>query len=45
VGPIQPGDFLAEDFKELESFEYKKRTQPVIETLESMEISETSVGR
>jgi hypothetical protein len=45
VGPIQPGDFLAEDFKELESFEYKKRTQPVIETLESMEISETSVRR
>ena len=45
MGPIQPGDFLAEDFKELEIFEYKKRTQPVVEALESMEISETSVGR
>ncbi|KAI8974783.1 glycosyltransferase family 24 protein [Trametes punicea] len=36
VGPIKPGDFLAEDFETLATLEHHKRAQPVYEALLSL---------
>ncbi|THH10819.1 hypothetical protein EW146_g8252 [Bondarzewia mesenterica] len=33
VGPVEPGDFTAEDFKTLENYEYLRRVEPVIRAL------------
>ena len=33
VGPIGPGEFVAADFEALESYEFRKRTGPVVEAL------------
>ncbi|KAJ7909648.1 glycosyltransferase family 24 protein [Mycena leptocephala] len=39
VGPIQAGDFLSLDFKTLESYELRRRTEPVLKALESVKPS------
>ncbi|KAJ7136717.1 glycosyltransferase family 24 protein [Mycena epipterygia] len=36
IGPIQAGDFLYADFKTLESYELRRRAEPVIKALESV---------
>ncbi|KAF8164188.1 UDP-glucose:glycoprotein glucosyltransferase-domain-containing protein [Mycena galopus ATCC 62051] len=36
VGPIEAGDFGVVDFKTLESYELRRRTEPVIKALESV---------
>ncbi|KAJ7513036.1 glycosyltransferase family 24 protein [Mycena galericulata] len=36
IGPIKGGDFLALDFKTLESYELRRRAQPVLKALESI---------
>ncbi|KAJ7222294.1 UDP-glucose:glycoprotein glucosyltransferase-domain-containing protein [Mycena pura] len=36
VGPIKAGDFLAMDFKTLETYELRRRAEPVITALESI---------
>ena len=36
VGPIQPGQFIAEDFAALAAYEHHKRTKPVLEALVDM---------
>ena len=33
VGPIKPGDFVADDFETLATYENHKRVQPVYEAL------------
>ncbi|KAJ7130733.1 glycosyltransferase family 24 protein [Mycena crocata] len=37
VGPIREGDFFAADFKTLESYELRRRAEPVITALESIQ--------
>ncbi|KAJ6562664.1 glycosyltransferase family 24 protein [Mycena capillaripes] len=39
VGPIQAGDFLSLDFKTLESYELRRRTEPVLQALETVKPS------
>ena len=36
IGPIGRGGFIAADFKALEEYEYKKRTETAVETIESV---------
>ena len=36
MGPITPGTFVQEDFDELEMYELRKRTKPVIDLLQTM---------
>ncbi|KAJ6586424.1 glycosyltransferase family 24 protein [Mycena vulgaris] len=36
IGPILAGDFTSTDFKTLESYELRRRTEPVIKALESI---------
>lgn len=36
VGPMKAGDFVAADFQALESYELRKRVQPVVDALESL---------
>ncbi|KAF9478976.1 hypothetical protein BDN70DRAFT_807681 [Pholiota conissans] len=36
VGPIEPGDFRAADFKALEEYEFRKRAEPVVKTLQEV---------
>ncbi|KAF8631762.1 hypothetical protein AX15_002201 [Amanita polypyramis BW_CC] len=35
IGPIEPGAFISADFKALEEYEYKKRTETAVETIEN----------
>ncbi|KAF8633145.1 hypothetical protein AX17_004646 [Amanita inopinata Kibby_2008] len=35
IGPIEQGGFISADFKALGEYEYKKRTEPAIDTVES----------
>ncbi|KAJ7651981.1 glycosyltransferase family 24 protein [Mycena polygramma] len=39
VGPIQAGDFSSLDFKTLESYELRRRVEPVIQALDSINAS------
>jgi len=36
VGPIEPGKFHAADFKALEDYEYRKRTEPIVKAMEDV---------
>ena len=36
MGPLAPGEFVADDFKTLASYEYRKRVGPVVEALEDI---------
>ncbi|KAF5378749.1 hypothetical protein D9615_006978 [Tricholomella constricta] len=45
VGPIEAGDFCAADFSALEVYEFRKRTEPVINALESIAPSSSQVDR
>ena len=45
IGPIERGAFIAADFKALEEYEYKKRTEAAIEALEHVCPWVTDLGR
>lgn len=36
IGPIEPGDFRSVDFTTLETYEFRKRAEPVMEALEAI---------
>ncbi|KAF8812128.1 hypothetical protein BYT27DRAFT_7133469 [Phlegmacium glaucopus] len=36
VGPIEPGKFRTADFKALEDYEYRKRTEPIVKAMEDV---------
>lgn len=45
MGPIDKDDFHSADFKALESYEIRKRADPVIKALESVAPSASKQGR
>lgn len=36
IGPIEPRDFVAADFRALEAYEYRKRAEPVVKALDDL---------